>query len=186
MILRNATQRNATPKPLLAIVFAAVSLCAAPSYAENPSTWKDPKTGLTWQRCSLGQTWNGYDCDGTPLKYTFDQAQEAVKALGRGWRVPAVSELASLIRCNTGFQGTGELTDRRGGMKTMPLGCNDGATRPTIDTTIFPNTPDHLYWSASPHADYLTYAWYVDFNYGNSNISLKGVNYHVRAVRASH
>ena len=174
--------RNATPKPLLALVFAAASLCAAPSYAQNPSTWKDPNTGLTWQRCSLGQTWNGYDCDGRSKTYTFDQAQEAVKALGSGWRVPAASELASLVRCNTGFQGSKQAPDRNGDLKTIPSHCNDGATRPTIDTTVFPNTPDGWYWSASPDAGNSRYAWAVDFGNDNDKDS-KYLSSYVRAVR---
>lgn len=176
--------RNAMPKPVLALVFAAASLCNAPSYAEDPSTWKDPKTGLTWQRCSLGQTWNGYDCDGTPKTYTFDQAQEAVKALGRGWRLPAASDLASLIRCDTGFKGNIQLPDRRGGMKTMPNECNDGATRPTIDTTVFPNTPYGWYWSASPYAGSPNSAWVVFFYIGDMHKGSKDDILHIRAVRA--
>lgn len=173
------------PSLLLALVFAVASVCAVPSYAQKPSTWKDPKTGLTWQRCSLGQKWTGHDCDGTPRKYTFDQAQEAVKTLGNGWRVPAASELASLVRCNTGFRKTGELPDRKGGIKTVPIWCTSYPTYPTIDTTIFPNTPAWYYWSASSDANSHGYpgAWYVRFDDGYSRHAAKNANYHVRAVR---
>jgi len=151
--------------------------------SSSSKTWKDPETGLEWQKCSLGQTWNGSGCDGIPRKYTFDQAQEAVKALGRGWRVPAASELASLIRCNTGFRETGELPDRKGGMKTMSIWCNSYPTSPTIDTTIFPNTPDSLYWSASPDARNYNNAWFVSFGSGGAVNYVKYHNFHVRAVR---
>lgn len=200
--------RKATPQPLLALAFAAASLFAAPSYASDANTllnfaqkkiqdardyieiesgeaWRDPSTGLIWKRCSLGQTWNRQTCVGQAKKYNFEQAQEAVKALGNGWRVPAASELASLVRCNTGFKKTRLVPDRRGGMKRMHDECNDGATHPTIDTTIFPNTPDWSYWSASPTANYDGYAWLVYFDGGGTFNVNKSNRLYVRAVRAS-
>lgn len=174
---------HATQKPLLVLVFAAASLFAMPSCTENSGTWKDPKTGLKWQRCSLGQTWNGHECDGQAKEYTFDEAQEAVKDLGRGWRVPAASELTSLIRCNTGFVKTIQLPDSNGGMKTMSHICNGDLPKPTIDSKIFPNTPARAYWSASSYAKNDNGAWGVGFYYGDSYSYDKRDNFHVRAVR---
>ena len=56
--------------------------------ARNPSTWKDPKTGLEWQCESPGEmTWHG--------------AQEYAGSLsldGRNdWRLPTLAELESLL-----------------------------------------------------------------------------------------
>ena len=172
----------------LSLVFTSVCIIT-PIYAKESGTWKDSKTSLTWQRCSLGQTWNGYDCDGEPRQYTWEDAQQAANAVGKGWRVPAASELMSLVRCNTGFQNTSTFPDRKGVNKTMPNFCNEGVSRPTIDTTIFPNTPDAGYWSSSPVAVDNDYAWFVGFSYGGgggyARDGLKSYNHYVRLVRAS-
>lgn len=176
---------NTTYKTLLALSLVFAGVCITPSYAKESSTWTDSKTGLTWQRCSLGQTWNGYDCDGEPKKYTWDEAQQASNAVGKGWRVPAASELMSLVRCNTGFQLTSSVPDRKGNNKTMPAYCNEGASRPTIDTSIFPNTPDDRYWSSSPVANYSGSAWVVGFYLGYDNGNDKSGNGYVRLVRSS-
>lgn len=34
-------------------------------------------TGLIWQRCSLGQSWDGTDCTGTATTFTWQQALAA-------------------------------------------------------------------------------------------------------------
>lgn len=176
---------DATYKTCLALSLVFSGACITPSYAQESGTWKDPKTGLIWQRCSLGQTSNGYDCDGEPTSYTWEDAQQAANAIGKGWRVPAASELMSLVRCNTGFQKTTSLPDRKGGKKRMPSLCNEGASRPTIDTTIFPNTPDHYYWSSSPETYISGNVWLVGFGYGN-DFSYSKLNYGlVRLVRSS-
>ena len=164
-----------TCKTWLALIVVFASVFVTPSYAKESGTWKDPRTGLTWQRCSLGQTWNGYDCDGEPKWYTWDKAQQVVNAIGKGWRIPAVSELVSLVRCNTGFREVLSLPDRKGKNKTMPSICNEGASRPTIDITIFPNTPDKIYWTSSPYAGrYDDAVWFVTFYNGNTDYSLTG------------
>jgi uncharacterized caspase-like protein len=81
---------------------------------------KDMKTGLVWQRCSVGQTWSGVTCDGKAKTFSFDEAQ---KLAGTGWRVPGKDELASLI-------------DRREGT-------------PAINKTAFPNIRLEWFWSSS-------------------------------------
>lgn len=159
-------------------------MCATPSYSKESGTWKDLKTGLTWQRCSLGQAWSGYDCDGEPKNYTWDEAQQAANAIGKDWRVPAASELMSLVRCNTGFQKTTSVPDSKGGNKTIPSLCNDGVNRPTIDNTVFPNTPANVYWSSSPVADYSSAAWFVNFYHGGDYIGNKILTGYVRLVRS--
>ena len=59
---------------------------------------KDKKTGLIWQRCSLGQTWSGTNCTGTAGTYNWTNALQTAKNIGNGWRVPNINELGlSLI-----------------------------------------------------------------------------------------
>lgn len=62
-------------------------------------TVKDNDTGLIWQRCSVGQSWDAKSnkCTGDAKNLSWQQALKAAKALGEGWRLPNVKELASLI-----------------------------------------------------------------------------------------
>ena len=55
---------------------------------QNPSTWKDPETGLEWQCQSPGEM-------------TWHEAQEYAKSLSldgkNDWRLPSLAELESLL-----------------------------------------------------------------------------------------
>jgi hypothetical protein len=116
-------------------------------------------TGLVWQRCSVGQTWNGTSCTGTAQTYTYDQAL-ALKTSFAGnsdWRLPNANELHTIVEY--------------------------GSYNPAINTALFPNTPDNYYWSASPVAGSSYYAWIVYFDYGYGSWDGKGSSYFVRLVR---
>jgi hypothetical protein len=73
------------------------------------------------------------------------------------WRLPNRNELTSIVE----------------------LGCS----WPTINTTVFPNTPSSNFWSSSPPADYSVDAWYVCFSYGNASNYGKSNSFAVRLVR---
>lgn len=103
----------------------------------------DRATGLIWQRCSLGQTWDGSGCAGAAATYTW---QEALAQADGHWRVPNVKELRSLI---------------------------EYACVPTINGTIFPDVPVTQswqpaihYWTASPFAHHPLQSWGVNFTNG--------------------
>lgn len=119
-------------------------------------------TGLIWQRCSLGQSWDGTDCTGTATTFTWQQALAAgaQNTLGgfSDWRLPNKNELASIVeyRC----------------------------FRPAINSQAFPNTPSALYWSSSPFADDSSSAWDVGFDFGYVYGNHKNGYNHVRLVRA--
>ena len=72
--------------------------------------WHDPKTGLTWSLCRVGEMWNGGECTGTPTKFDWPHAILAAQSArldGRNdWRVPTVSDYANIIGCPTGFDTT--------------------------------------------------------------------------------
>ena len=132
----------------------------------NGSEVKDLKTGLIWQRCSLGQTWDGTTCTGTASQYTWQQALQAAKDAGNGLTLPNIKELSSL--------------------------ANRACYNPAINDTFFPNTPfdsstyyGGAYWSSSPVAGYGGNAWLVYFVYGNDYGGLKDFAHFVRLVRAS-
>jgi hypothetical protein len=118
----------------------------------------DKQTDLIWQRCSLGQSWDGSTCTGAATRHTWQQALEAAKAAGGGWALPNKRELSSLVE----------------------RGCYN----PAINNMAFPNTPSSWYWSSSSVAGYGGYAWYVHFYDGYDGYGHKYSGYYVRLVRA--
>ena len=117
------------------------------------------KTRLTWQRCSVGQTWTGSVCSGDPSTFTWDAASKLTSNYsGKGdWRLPRIDELGSIVERNS--------------------------FNPSINSTVFPNTNMNAfaYWSSSlfggdPNAG----AWRVSFYQGDSGIEER---YQVRTVR---
>jgi hypothetical protein len=87
----------------------------------------DSQTGLIWKRCTEGTSWTGTDCEGVPLRFTFEKAQARARsealAGGLDWRVPSEEELMSITK--TGLS-------------------------PSIDWIAFPNTPPHKFWTCTP------------------------------------
>lgn len=103
----------------------------------------DNKTGLVWQRCPIGMYWDATSstCSGSPNYYMWYEALHVAvntsRASGVVWRVPNVKELTSIV-------------DRK-------------SVNPAIDSQIFPATPNHNFWSATPYASDAFFAWLVDF-----------------------
>jgi hypothetical protein len=118
----------------------------------------DPKTGLTWKRCSEGLTWAKGTCVGEPGFFRLDDARGLT---GNGWRMPTIQELSSLLDQN----------------------CKE----PAIDTKAFPDVKatdegDSTYWTISDMGMlHLTYT--VDFMNGIIDGHSSGIRYAVRLVR---
>ena len=129
---------------LLALVVSLFTMHGAQAALtiNNDGTVTDPTTGLTWMRCSMGQTWDGSTCTGTPSTYTFDQANALTTAFAgkSDWRMPNIRELQTIV--------------------------NRSVYNPAIDSAAFPNTPDSDFWSGSPYASSSGSAWGVNFTYG--------------------
>lgn len=103
----------------------------------------------------LGVIW-GATLEG---RKTWTEAKQACEKLGKGWRLPTVSELFSLV-------------DRK-------------KYNPAIDTNIFPDTKSSWYWTSELVAGSDGYAWFVNF-YDGCVDSFYKYNYnYVRPVRAS-
>lgn len=124
----------------------------------NGSEVKDQTTGLVWQRCSLGQIWSGTTCTGTPSLHEWPDALAKAKAVGVGYRLPNIKELQTLV--------------------------DSACYAPAINTTLFPSTPDHYYWSSSLFMRARVSVWRVDFYNGSSQIFGKQASQYVRAVRS--
>ncbi len=151
-------------------------------YRDNGGgTVTDIKTNLQWMRCALGQIWKDGSCEGEAAEYPWQQALDAAKAFSyagyRDWRVPSREELTSLVYCSSGRY---EVRDKGTGERE----CKGEYSKPTIDTTAFPNTPASDFWSASPLASFADYAWYVYFYYGYDGWHNRSSANHVRLVRA--
>ncbi len=157
------------------------------------STIKDTQTGLIWMRCSVGQEWDGRTCTGEVRTAELNEARTYAKLLNedggfagaRNWRVPTVDELQSLRYCSTGpvheistetAMGKTFTRDKGVTMITVPAAkgdkqvfkrCDEGSIRPSINTQVFPNTPDHVYWTSSPYVGDSNNAWFIDFYNGD-------------------
>jgi len=121
----------------------------------------DRKTGLTWMRCALGQTWKNAACTGGVSAYTWQGALQAadstIFAGLNDWRLPNLKELYSLVenRCYS----------------------------PAINLTAFPDATDDWFWSSSPYADFSYNAWIISFYFGYDNDDSKNSSFAVRLVR---
>ena len=116
------------------------------------------KTGLSWQRCSIGQTWDGSSCYGTAQTFAWDDAVKNYGTDCNGWRLPRIDELNTITE--------------------------HGKVGAAINSTIFPNTQSIFYWStSSADAYYPNYKWGVHFYSGNATYDDKSRNYSVRLVR---
>jgi hypothetical protein len=118
---------------------------------------EDRATGLTWKRCSVGQTWDGATCVGPPVDMTVEQAAAAARdesaRTGESWRVPNFKELDSIID-----------TERR--------------WAPSIDIDFFPG---YYGYSITWTSDYSTAFSFTDGD-GGTNLSRDSVA-NVRLVR---
>lgn len=129
-------------------------------FSVNGNEVTDKETGLTWRRCSLGQS--GDNCStGSPSTYTWNGALQAAKdqriETGQLWRLPNIKELSSIVE--------------------------EECFSPSINLTIFPGTESASYWSASLNDDNAKNAWNVIFYFGHlRDYAINGESY-VRLVR---
>jgi hypothetical protein len=158
------TRRNAWPwlaaLGLLAALADTGQAQTRYSYSVNGAEVTDNKTGLIWQRCSVGQAWSAGTamCTGTAATYTHEAALNYAKTQ-TGWRLPNVKELYSI-------------TDKT-------------RSDPVVDVTAFPATPSNWFWTSTPYAGDPSYAWYVSFGNGSGSVfgGYRLNTYLVRLVR---
>jgi hypothetical protein len=129
-------------------------------------TVTDNRTGLTWQKCSAGQTADS-SCSGSATLYRWKDALSYCNDLTLGsiyfndWRLPNIRELESL--------------------------SDDSLWAPSINGSYFPNNPfvyPSYYWSSTTYFAMPGAAHVVDFRFGLvGDISKDGTSGYVRCVR---
>ncbi len=155
--------------------------------------WKDPATGLIWDRCSLGQSWDGVTCTGEAQTFSWKEAKAAAKRQTLGghsdWRLPTVSELGSIHLCSTGIELNTNSTEwdfipsnsNKVKINTAKF-CESGSIKPTIDNKLFPNTAESWYWTSSQTDND---PWYVMFSGSMAfGRDFPKKTHYVRAVRS--
>lgn len=113
----------------------------------------DQITGLVWQRAAGAGPSDWYDWGGA-------KSHCSALSLGgwsSGWRLPTLIELASLTDFST--------------------------YSPAINTDVFPSTPPDPYWTATPDASLVSYAWAVDLRNGETVVGPTSNNARARCVR---
>ena len=132
---------------------------------------------LNWVANSPGNKYPESRWDGKGKRYDdwnklVDAANSEQLCGFADWRVPDLYEFASLVRC------------RGGSYQNLDEGCSGSYQKPTIETKYFPNTQSSRYWSASPEADYGSYARLLDFYGGDDGGYNRNYYDRVRLVRS--
>jgi hypothetical protein len=98
--------------------------------AEEDGAINDTATQLMWQRCALGQRWNGTSCEGDPRALSWNDAQEAAAEVNQegthffnDWRVPNIRDLATIV-------------ERQ-------------CVEPRTNVEVFPSTPADFFWTST-------------------------------------
>lgn len=145
----------------------------------NDGTVTDIQTNLTWQRCSVGQTWTGETCAGEIDGFIWMDAQALVRD---GWRLPTVEELDTLVECPKGRKPS---VRQDGRYDFVTDGECHGSKNdiPKINIHAFPNTPLAGFWSSSQDARNAEGAWSVGTNDGMVSLGHKEFRFGVRLVR---
>lgn len=125
------------------------------------SVVRHERTTLEWQRCAVGQSWDGERglCNGRPRTYNWDQASKLAARAQDGWRLPKARELLSIVES-----------------------CHQA---PAINPQVFPNTPGVLFWTGSLDTGGIDRIWCVSFFGGSYYRAGKTQNARVRLVRGT-
>lgn len=127
-------------------------------------TVTDVVSDLMWMRCSVGQTWSGETCVGTPTPMRWQEAEDAaVRVNDEGefffndWRLPTLRELAMIA-------------ERQ---------CEN----PRINLSVFAATPADFYWTTSTRAGEEGEVYALSFGPEGAGLRSKDAQGYARLVR---
>lgn len=105
-------------------------------------------------RCSMGQSWDGSMCQGSPKQYTWDDIKKTANFSYENyndWRVPTLKELQTIVYCSSGKPKVWDNIHNQ---------CEGDYAKPTIMSDVFPQTPSSwefmssslvkFYWGSTP------------------------------------
>lgn len=127
-------------------------------------TITDLRTGLMWQKCSLGEDYRDNTCTGYVDGFDWEETREVIEVVNIGtgthgyndWRLPTIAELRTLL--------------------------DKACFNPTINTTIFPTTVN-WYWSSSQSSENKIRV--MNFTLGFESNSTPGPPTYIKLVRKS-
>ncbi len=148
------------------------------NYVDNgDGTVTHKKTGLTWQKCSVGQVWNGITCEGNAQRFSWYGATTSFQHI-KDWHLPTKNELVQLVYCSDGNY-------QKFNIDKIGLICSMNKSEfPTINLTYFPNSPKGWFASSSEYIDNSDSFWYVSFY--NGSLDRYGKNSDLFYVRLVH
>ena len=116
----------------------------------------DVQTNLIWQRCSVGQIWDGSSCGGSANSLSLT---EAMSSTNEEWRLPNIKELASLVVLND---------------------------EDYLNSSIFPAYSAAQYWTNSPSSRDSGYFYVVEFSGMSNvlNLTWYDNSYYARLVKS--
>jgi hypothetical protein len=129
----------------------------------DDGTVTDTDTGLMWQRCSYGLTYDTDtdSCTGSVQRLSWQEALRSAANDTTGdyddWQVPNIKELASILE--------------------------HSCTEPSINEDVFYNTQQQNYWSNTSGVSTLSSAWVYQFDSGLNSLHDKTSNVYLRLVR---
>ncbi len=119
---------------------------------------RDSQTGLSWQRCPLGQSWSdeAASCTGEATQYTWFEAMQI--STNDDWRVPNKKELVSIVAYD--------------------------CSAPAWSEAAFGSQSVGVFWSATPLPYFSSpTAWAIDFADGAFTQTSASNTYAVRLVK---
>ncbi|TWI60600.1 uncharacterized protein DUF1566 [Desulfobotulus alkaliphilus] len=145
---------------------------------------EDTRTGLVWQRCSLGQEWDNtsQNCVGRAIYYRLEEARQQASnhyfhpndQEPSGLGLPGKEQLLSLVYC----PGQPQTPDSPGSGE-----CDGSYDEPTIIQNVFPDTERITYWTQTPMGEGSSTYYGVNFSTGElSRHNSPNSSYPVRLV----
>jgi len=138
----------------------AISPLASDYVDHGDGTVTHTPTHLMWKKCAEGLSWTGGACSGVAIDASADTAAAYTGTFsGRNdWRIPTEAELLSLVDYSVNY--------------------------PAINSSFFPGTSSHSFWSGSSHANSGSFQdWSVNFGDGSAKPANRYSGGSLRLVR---